>query len=68
MTLHPTHPALKPSPEFNARDLGEKLREQNRQVLRVMEAEKRQKQMDDLREHGDRIVLEPLIKNTSIGI
>ena len=45
-----------------------KLREQNRQVLRVMEAEKRQKQMDDLREHGDRIVLEPLIKNTSIGI
>ena len=45
----------------------EKLRQQNLQVLRVMEAEKRQKWLDSLREQGDRVILEPQIKNTSIG-
>lgn len=44
----------------------EKLRQQNLQVLRAMEAEKRQKQMDALREHGDRVRFDE-IKNVSIG-
>jgi hypothetical protein len=44
----------------------QKLRQQNLQVLRVMEAEKRQKWLDSLREHGDRVQFEE-IKNTSIG-
>ena len=44
----------------------EKLRQQNLQVLRAMEAEKRQKQMYSLREHGDRVRFDE-IKNVSIG-
>ncbi len=44
----------------------EKLRQQNLQVLRAMEAEKRQKQMDALREHGDRVRFDE-IRNVSIG-
>ncbi len=45
----------------------QKLRQQNLQVLRAMEAEKRQKWLDSLREQGDRVILEPQIMNTSIG-
>ncbi len=56
------------SEEQDLPDWQAKLRQQNRQVLRLMEAEKRRKQIDALREHGDRVAdIGKPIKNTSIG-